>query len=182
MPKFPQTLYINRFHPDPSLAALAPTHLTISVVHTTAGLDGILAWFLRTGAPIFSRPLATLFNLSLTSAVVPYQWKAAFITPFPKVTHPAADSDYRPISITPVLSRTMERIIVWSYIYPAFHCPPSNLDLTDHFAFRPTVSTTAALITLLHTITSMLTASTYVRVLALDFSRAFDTVRYFTPR
>ena len=103
--------------------------------HTTADLDGIPASFLRTGAPIFSRPLATLFNLSLTSAVVPDQWKDAFITPIPKVTHPAAASDYRPISITPVLSRTMERImtsmssvlylpgIPLSTIQPWYHWP-----------------------------------------------------------
>jgi len=85
-----------------------------------------------------------------------------------------------PILITPVLSRVMERIIVRSYIYPAFLCPPSNLNLADQFAFRPTGSTTAALITLLHTITSMLTKSPCVRVIALDFSKAFDTVRYCT--
>jgi len=53
----------------------------------------------------------------------------------------------------------MERIIIQSYIYPAFHCPPSILDLTDQFAFRPSGSTAAALIFLLHTINSMLTNS-----------------------
>jgi len=62
--------------------------------HTTAGLDGIPAWFLGLGAPLFSGPLAKLFNLSLATAVVPTQWKGAFVTPVPKVTHPAELSDY----------------------------------------------------------------------------------------
>jgi len=74
----------------------------------------------------------------------------------------------------------MERIVVRSYIYPFFHCPPSNIYLSDQFAFRPTGSTTAAIVALLHLITSMLVNSTYVPVVALDFIKAFDTVRHST--
>jgi len=99
--------------------------------HTTAGLDGIPAWFLRLGALLFSDPLAKLFNLSLATAVVPTEWKGAFITPVTKVTHPSALSDYRPTSITSVLSRVMERIVARSYIYPAFNSPPPSIHLSD---------------------------------------------------
>jgi hypothetical protein len=55
-----------------------------------------------------------------------------------------------------------------------------QLDFSDQFGFRPTGSTTAAVITLLHTVTDMLTSNAYVRVIALDFSKAFDTVRHVT--
>ena len=89
-----------------------------SLHHTATGLDDIPAWFLKIGAPLLYFPLAKLFNLSLGSVVVHSQWKAACITPVAKVTHPAAASDYRPISITPVLSRRIERIIVRSFSYP----------------------------------------------------------------
>lgn len=95
-------------------------------LHNTAtGLDGIPAWFLRLGAPVFSDPIAKLYNLSIATATVPYQWKVASITPIAKVTHPAVASDFRPISITSVMSRTMERIVVRSYIYPALLSSPS---------------------------------------------------------
>jgi len=47
--------------------------------HSTAGLDRIPAWYLRLGSPLFSNPLAKLCNLSLATASVPTQWKAAFI-------------------------------------------------------------------------------------------------------
>jgi len=50
----------------------------------------------------------------------------------------------------------------------------------DQFAFRPTGSTTAAIIYLLHTVTSMLASNPYVIVISLDFSKAFDTVRQST--
>jgi len=47
-----------------------------------------------------------------TAAVVPQQWKTARITPVPKVAKPVQPSEFRPISITPVLSRLLERHIV----------------------------------------------------------------------
>jgi len=56
---------------------------------TTTGPDLIPSWFLRLGAPVFSAPLAQLFNQSIHSGVVPRQWKSAFITPIPKTAHPA---------------------------------------------------------------------------------------------
>jgi len=48
----------------------------------------------------------------------------------------------------------------------------------DQFAYRPTGSTEAALISILSHITDSLTSHTYVRVIALDFSKAFDTLRH----
>jgi len=61
------------------------------------------------------------------------------------------------------------------HIYPALQEPPEGLNFNDQFGFRPTGSTVAALIALQHTVLSMLS---YVRVFALDFSNAFDTVRH----
>jgi len=54
---------------------------------TAMGLDGIPAWFLRLGAPVFAAPLALLYNQSITAGVVSSQWKAAVIKPVPTRTH-----------------------------------------------------------------------------------------------
>jgi len=54
------------------------------------------------------------------------------------------------------------------------------LNFEDQFAFRPSGSTDAAIITLLHTVRSMPTTSDYVHVFAFDFSKTFDTVRHHT--
>ena len=145
---------------------------------TATGLDGLPSWFLKVGAPFFAAPIADMFNLSLSSSTVPKQWKAASITPVPKIPKPLTPSDYRPISITPVLSRVMERIIVRDHIYQSLQCPPPGLIFDDQFAFRPTGSTTAALIKLIHEVTAMLELNPYVIVYAIDFSKAFDTVRH----
>jgi len=74
----------------------------------------------------------------------------------------------------------MERIVVTQFRYPALLVPPPSLDFHDEYAFRPTGSTTAALISLLHTVTDLLLNNTYVALVALDCSKAFDSVRHAT--
>ena len=112
--------------------------------------------------------------------IVPVQWKQAVITPLPKINKPLSCSDFRPISLTPILSRLLEKLVVRNFIYPAFNDPTIHSLLTDQFAFRPTGSTEAALISILHHISNLLTTNPYVRIIALDFSKAFDTVRHFS--
>ena len=141
-------------------------------------LEDYVTSFSTISLPFFAAPLSEIMNLSLSSSVVPKQWKLASILPIPKVTTPHFPSDYRPISNTSVISRILERIVVRDYIYPSLRTPPSSLIFTDQFAFQPTASTTAALIYLLHTITSLLETNPYVVVLAIDFSKAFDGVRH----
>ena len=91
---------------------------------------------------------------------------------------PTVASDYRPISVTPVLSRLVERRIVTRYIYPALNIPPTGLNFANQYAFRPTGSTTAALVAIFHTVCTMLSSNQYVRVFVLDFSKAFDSIRH----
>ena len=55
-----------------------------------------------------------------------------------------------------------------------------TLQFHDQFAFRPTGSPTAAIISLMNTVINLLTTEPYVIVLSFDFSKAFDTVRHFT--
>jgi hypothetical protein len=145
---------------------------------TAAGLDLLPAWFLRLAAPFISKPLAFLINKSLATSTVPSQWKTAWIKPIPKIAVPKAHADYRPISITPILTRMMEKTIVSRFLYPTLLTPPPALSFNDQFAFRPSGSTTAALITMLHKITHILAAEPYVIVMAIDFSKVFDCVRH----
>ena len=124
---------------------------------TATDLDRIPVWFLRLGAPVVAAPLAHLFHQSLATGVVLRQWKTAAITPIPNIAAaPALPSDFRPISITPVLSRSLERFVVRKFFYPALLKPCPSLDISDQFAFRASGSTTAAIAAMLHTVRSML--------------------------
>jgi len=126
----------------------------VHLSRTASGMDKLPAWFLRVGAPLFYKPVTCLLNKSIVTSTVPCQWNHACILPTPKTAIPQQNADYRPISITPVLSRLLERVIVRNYLYPAIIVPPASLYFTDQYAFRPTGSTTAALIALLLSIYS----------------------------
>ena len=124
---------------------------------TATGLDQLPAWFLRTGAPAFYKPITRLFNIPIESSIIPHQWKHAVICPVLKIASPHEESDYRPISIIPVLSRLLERIVVRQFLYLS-HLLLHALSFTDQCAFRPTGSTTAALIAFLHSVTDLLSS------------------------
>src|SRR3984885_7739641 len=120
----------------------------------------------------------TCNNCSLTYSFVPPQWLSSCITPVPKVSRPSCESDFRPISITSVLCRLLEKHVFRRYFYPILTNPRDNDSFLDQYAFRPTGSTTSAIIALMHHLTEMLKNEPYVRLISLDFSRAFDTVRH----
>ena len=148
--------------------------------NSSPGRDSFPSWFLRTVAPFLAKPLSVVYNLSLNRTFVPKQWKSSIITPVAKTSKPAQCADFRPISVTPLLSRLMEKIVVSNFLYPALINPKCEQLFRDQFAFRPTGSTTSALISLIHHISSLLQNYPYVHVFALDFSKAFDTVRHST--
>jgi len=147
---------------------------------TASGPDNLPYWFLRTAAPVLALPLSHLFQLSLRGSTVPSQWKSANIFPLPKIPQPLTCSDYRPISLTSILCRVLERLLLREYYYPLLikHPYPLYSLLSDQYAYRPTGSTTAALISILHLITTLLETNPYVHLITFDYSKAFDTVSH----
>ena len=91
----------------------------------------------------------------------------ARICPVPKTIGLAHPSDFRPISVTDVLSRITEKMLVRDFLYPALGSPPPTLCFTDQYDFRPSGSTTAALVALLHCVTQALETNPYVVIVAL---------------
>jgi len=66
------------------------------------------------------------------------------------------------------------------------HCPQILLSalptdqVFDQFAYKPTGSTTSALIAITHHISRLLESSSYVRCILIDYSKAFDTINHLT--
>ena len=80
----------------------------------------------------------------------PLEARAGYSCPICRKTE--SSSELRPISVTSILSRVTERIIVKKYLLPSL---PQSL-LNDQFAYKPTGSTTAALIVLSHHVAKLL--------------------------
>ena len=58
-----------------------------------------------------SIPLATVFNLSLKEGMVPLEWKEANIIPLFKKGSRNKSENYRPVSLTSVICKLLERLI-----------------------------------------------------------------------
>ena len=116
--------------------------------------------------------LTRLFNLSLSRATIPPWLKSATIIPVPKTPALKCLTDYRPIVLTSVVMKCFERLIL-SHIKP---CLPSNLD-PHWFAYRANRSMGDTITIALQTAHSHLEQpGSYVRMLFIDYSLAFNTI------
>ena len=102
--------------------------------------------------------------------------KRSNINPIPKVDIPKEKSGYRGINITPVIARAFEKAVYNTFVKEAVE---ENLSTTQ-FAYRESGNCTSAPLTIQHCIKKHLDNldCEAVRVFAMDFSKAFDSVRH----
>jgi len=138
-------------------------------VKTTPRRDNILHWVFSACSFELAEIVTHKFNSTLRTGVVTNQCMlTVVITPVPKIPNPDTLSDFRPISVTPLLSRIIEKLVVSRWLHPAI---TSDL-ISDQFAFRPTGITSCAIVVyFVHHVTRMLETNSYVRCLPVDFSK-----------
>ncbi|TWW53716.1 putative RNA-directed DNA polymerase from transposon BS, partial [Takifugu flavidus] len=114
-----------------------------------------------------------IFNSSLESCQVPACLKTSTIVPVPKKPRITGLNDYRPVALTSVVMKSLERLIL-----P--HLKSITTPLLDplQFAYRANRSVDDAVNLALHSILQHLDSpGTYARILFVDFSSAFNTIR-----
>ncbi len=119
-------------------------------------------------APIFTQ----IFNRSLELCEVPSCFKRSTIIPVPKKPKITGLHDYRPVALTSVVMKSFERLVL-AYL------KASTGPLLDplQFAYRANRSVDDAVNMGLHFILQHLDRpGTYVRILFVDFSSAFNTI------
>ena len=80
------------------------------------GIDNISSYFLKLALPFIENSLAFLFNTSIETSQFPDSWKVARVTPIFKEGDKTEKSNYRPISVLPVISRPSENLFLTSCI------------------------------------------------------------------
>ena len=75
------------------------------------GIDNISSYFLKLALPFIENSLAFMFNTSIETSMFPDSWKIARVTPIYKNGDRADKSNYRPISVLPVISRLFEKLV-----------------------------------------------------------------------
>ena len=99
----------------------------------------------------------------------------ANVTPIPKGPPSSSASNYRPISITPILSKVCERLVsvrLWRFMEGRGALP------TTQFAYRKGLGTCDALLYVAHSLQSALEMGQEARIVQIDFSAAFDRVNH----
>ena len=120
-------------------------------------------------SPIFCQ----LFQKSLDTHYIPKAWKSSLIVPVPKVAKPSVLNDYRPVALTSIIMKSLERIVLKHILKDV----QWNIDPLQ-FAYRNKRSTDDALLYTLHNIYCHLDRpKRYAWVLSIDFSSAFNTIR-----
>jgi len=73
-------------------------------------------WLFKHLAMEFTHVVTHIINVTLAYGRPPSLWKRAIITHVPKISNPTELSDFRPISVTPLLLRIVERIVVKKFL------------------------------------------------------------------
>ena len=137
------------------------------------GPDSICPRLLKEGAVELAKPLTALFNKSLTDGVLPLDWVSANITPVFKRGNKHLVCNYRPISLTCIVVKVLERIIFKKF----YSLLESHQLLSDaQFGFHVKQSTTSLLLSAVNDWASHLNNRLSTHCVFLDFAKAFYSV------
>ncbi|KFO92424.1 hypothetical protein N320_00828, partial [Buceros rhinoceros silvestris] len=81
-------------------------------VHKSNGPDGIRLRVLRELAEVLTKPLSIIYQQSWLTGEAPVDWRLANVTPICKKGQKEDPGNYRPLSLTSVLGKVMEQIIL----------------------------------------------------------------------
>jgi endonuclease/exonuclease/phosphatase family metal-dependent hydrolase len=137
------------------------------------GPDAIHPRILKNCAKAIKGPLTIIFKKSLNEGQVPEGWKSANITPIHKKGDKSKTENYRPVSLTSVVCKVLERMIRKRLMQ---HLKNNNLLSDQQFGFRPQRSTTTQLLKALDDWTAWLDEGINFDVMYMDFAKAFDSV------
>ena len=140
-----------------------------------SGLDGIANFFLKAGLPILAEFLCDIFNLSLATGVFLDCWKVARVAPIFKNGEQTDRSNYRPISVLPVLSRVFEKL-VYNQLYEYLE---ENKHLFLHQSgFRSLHSVVTSLLNNTNDWYVNIDNGKYTAMVFINLKKAFDTVNH----
>ena len=125
-------------------------------------------------AETLAEHICSFFNLISFSRTVPDFFKISNIRPISRVARPTLTNHFRPIAVTPILSRLFERMLNDKYVkkpYNTYLC-------SKQFGFRQNSSTCSAPMNLLHDLYSLRKNFNYIRLITLDMSKAFETIQH----
>ena len=137
------------------------------------GLDRIPSNLLKMAASIVAPSLTSIFSKSILTGIYPNDWKAAKVTPLFKKGLKSDPNNYRPISVIPVVSKVLEKI-VYNQLY--HYLDDNKLLLGCQSGFRSLHSTLTALLEATDAWSVNIDNGLLNGVVFIDLTKAFDTI------
>ncbi|KAF2343437.1 Reverse transcriptase domain, partial [Trinorchestia longiramus] len=135
--------------------------------------DGLGPRILRETAEVISEPLTNIFSRSLETGIVPDDWKRANVTPIFKKGNKQIPNNYRPISLTSVISKTIERLLK---VRITKHLNDQNFINDTQHGFKEKRSCLTNLLDFFGDVNRIYDSTKAVDLVHLDFQKAFDKV------
>ncbi len=144
-------------------------------VGKACGDDGLSVQLIKDNQQYLLNPLVYIFNMSLSTGIVPTKMKLAKVIPLYKDGDITLPSNYRPISLLNIFSKLLEKI-VYNRLYNFF--TKEHVIYKYQFGFRANHSTSLSLLEVADMCYSELDKNNYVLGLFVDLRKAFDTVNH----
>ena len=136
-------------------------------------VDKISSKILKLASPVISATLTYIFYQSIALCSFPDEWKVARVLPLYKSGHRNIPGNYMPISILPVISKIMERLL-YDQLYDYL---TKNEILSDNqFCFRKFHSPPTSLLDSTNSWYVNIDRKMFNLVVFIDLKKAFDTV------
>ena len=137
-----------------------------------AGPDAVSPATLKNCAQQLGPVYTDIFNTSIERCEVPVIFKTSTIVPVPKKPKISSLNDFRPVALTPIAMKVLERFVL-KYIKSVVE----PLMDPHQFAYRANRSVEDAVALALHYVLKHLESpKCYARILFIDYSSAFNTI------
>ena len=138
-----------------------------------AGIDDMSLFMVRVSIPVLLDHFTHIINVCLEAGYFPAAWRTAVIFPLPKGSSPSGVTDLRPVSLLPVLSKLLEKVVYRQLL--SFVNSVGLLPATQS-GFHPGFRAASALINLNDLIFTAMDRKLSTTLILLDYSKAFDCV------
>ena len=135
------------------------------------GLDNLCGKLLKDGATVLAKPISQICNLSIKYSIFPSDCRIAKLKPLFKKGSKTDPKNYRPISLLPLVSKTIEKVI---HDQTQRFLDKNDIIYRYQSGFRNFFSTDSYLSYLNNKIATSFESGLYTGMILIDLQKAFD--------
>ena len=144
-------------------------------VNKAAGIDNLSGMFLKDSADVLAKPLSEICNLSMKCSIFSTDCEIAKLKPLFKKGATTLPKNYRPISLLPLMSKVIEKVI---HDQTPIFLDENKILYRFQSGFRKHFSTDSCLSYLNNKIATGFESGLHTGMILIDLQKAFDTISH----